>query len=964
VSAERWQRLGRVFEEARHLAGEARSEYVADACRDDEALYREATDLLTASDASGEFLEQPAIERLARSVAADGPSLRAGERLGAYTLDRPIGAGGAGEVWRARDERLARDVAIKVLLPHVSTDADRVRRFIDEARTAGSLNHSNILTVYDVGEHHGVPYLVTEYLEGQSLRQLINGGRVPAEDAVRVAIAIARGLSAAHARGVVHRDLKPENVFLTSQGVVKILDFGLAKLQPGAGTSPEDHVQTMTGLIVGTAGYMAPEQVRGEAVDARADLFAIGVMLYELLAAQHPFKGASAFETLHAVLSVPPKDVGHAGSIPESVWAIAMRLLEKAPGARFQSALDLLWALEHADLSRPVVARGRRERTFQRGWRRAPVLALTGLGIAGLGVLGALPLWRRSAPVSSEVTQFTVALPDAVALASAPAVSPSGRQIAFVGRDVQGARLFVRDLGAREAEPIPGTEGATQPFWSADGTSIGFFARQQLMKVAWRRGAPVAIARAPMARGGAWSRDGIITFAPDIILSGLSRVPAAGGHVEPATVLDAGRGDTSHWRPALLPDGSRFLYHVRSTQDERLGVYLGDSRGPAQPAGDPVFRAPDDVVFASSGGSGDGVLLYVAGGRIEARRFDASRQSVESEAHALGLSAAGGSLFHPPLLSASADVLVFAERPLPGGNRLEALTRDGHRVRTWDNPEAQNWPRVSPDGRRLARQRVDGLRNNPDIWVDDLERGTRVRITTAPEPDIHPVWSPDGRNLAYVSGNLPRRRGDRRLTIAAADGTGVVRSFPCPAAYCEPTDWSPDGRNLLVNVLDETIADVWMISADGRQIVERLLATGAAEEDARFSPNGAWIAYVSQESGRSELSVRSRSNPPSRIVLSGAGGAQPVWRRDGSELYYVDPDGRLQAVSVQWTAAGEPRFGLPARLDLPPVGFGHWGTQYDVSRDGRQFFVLRPNHDPAPRELHVVMGWSALLHER
>ena len=591
----------------------------------------------------------------------------------------------------------------------------------------------------------------------------------------------------------------------------------------------------------------------------------------------------------------------------------------------------------------------------------AAVLAAAAVVAAGAVALFSGGRPRPPAPpVAHRLTQFTVTLPEGIALAGAPSVSPSGRYIAFAGQDSRGTRLFVRDLGAREAVAIPGTEGSAQPFWSADSNSIAFFARQQLMKIAWPDGAPVAVAPALQARGGTWSADGFITFAPDIILSGLNRVPAVGGDVKPATLLEPGRGDTSHWWPTVLPDGIHFLYSVRSVRDERLGVYLGDSRKPS-PANEPIFHAQSDVVFAPMGEPGDGVLLYVAEGRIEARRFLSKQGIVESEAHALGLTAAGSSLYHPPLITASADVLAFSERAIPGGNRLEAVTRSGARVRSWDDPEAQNWPRISPDGRRLARQRVDDGRNNPDLWVDDFARGTRVRITTGPEPDIHPVWSPDGQYLAYVSGNLPGRSGKRLLNIAAADGTGVIRSFPCPAAYCEPTDWSPDGRDLLVNVRDERLADVWTVSADGQNTVDRVLDDEAAESDARFSPNGLWIAYVSRESGRSELSVRPRAGPATRIVLSGGGGAQPVWRRDGSELFYVDPEGWLQRVGVDWNENGQPHFGFPVRLDVPRVGFGHWGTQYDVSPDGSQIFLLRPNNDPAPRELRVVMGWPALL---
>jgi eukaryotic-like serine/threonine-protein kinase len=973
MSTERWQRLEGIFAEARQLSVEAQTEFVARACGADETLRREALSLLAADNAPGEFMAKPALDRLAQSVASDGWSLQPGERIGAYTILRLLGAGGAGEVWRARDERLGREVAIKILLPHFSSDAERLRRFAEEARTAGALNHSNILTVYDVGEHRSTPFLVSECLEGQSLRQRIDAGPVPLGEAVTVTLGVARGLAAAHAGGIVHRDLKPENIFIRSDGGVKILDFGLAKLQSaleGPSTSfraglEREGSRTMTGVIVGTAGYMAPEQVKSEHVDARTDLFALGVMLYEMLGGRHPFRRASTFETFHAVLTVDPPDLVTANEdVPVPLARIVMRLLKKAPDARFQSALDLAWALEQAAGRPSDVASGAAQpsdstpwwRSRKAAWITAPVLTAAVL-IGGWRVLPTAP----REPRGTGLTQFTLTLPAGVFLDSAPVVSPDGQLIAFVGKDAAGSRLFVRALGSREAVVIRGTEGVMQPFWSPDSKSLGFFARGQLMKVAWPGGAPVVLAGAPQARGGTWSPSGVIMFAPDVILAGLSRVSADGGSMAPATLLDVSRGDNSHWWPLFLPDGVHFLYFVRSIDDERRGVYLGHGDRPASHAGSPLLRSNSEVVYAPLPGTRDGALFSVVGGRMEVRRFDGTQLTVAADARTIGFSVGESTLYHPMMLSASADVLAFAESVVPSGNRLESVDRSGQRLRVWNEPEAQNWPRVSPDGHRLARQRVDGLRNNPDIWVEDLQRATKVRVTTAVEPDIQPVWSPDGRHLAYVSGNLPGRPGKRMLSIAAADGTGVVRAFPCPSAYCEPTDWSPDGRVLLVNVRDTRGWDVWTVSAEGSGAVQPLLAEAFPERDARFSPDGRWIAYVSEESGRSELSVRSVSGPPKRIVLSGDGGAQPVWRRDGAELFFVEPRGRLQSVSVHWTGDGAPRFGLPTQLNVPPIGFGHWGTQYDVSPDGNRVYFLRRNEDRPPHEIHVVIGWRALL---
>jgi hypothetical protein len=482
------------------------------------------------------------------------------------------------------------------------------------------------------------------------------------------------------------------------------------------------------------------------------------------------------------------------------------------------------------------------------------------------------------------------------------------------------------------------------------------------MKVAWPGGAPVPLAEGALFPfGGTWSRSGTILFAPDVIMAGLRRVAASGGATEQATRLDVGGGDTSHTWPVFLPDGIHFLYFVRSAHDERRGVYIGrvDDRGSrANPL---LLRSDSNVVYVLLPDGAEGVLLYIVNGRVEARRFDAATLQLAGDARTIvGLSAAGTTLTQPAMLNASTEVLAFAASTIPYGNRIEAVNRQGERLRLWNEPEAQNWPRLSPDGRFLARQRVHELRNTPDIWVEDLERGTNVRVTTAVEPDIRPVWSPDGRHLAYVSGNLPFRSGKRILSVARADGTGVVRTFPCPGEYCEPTDWT--SRGLLVNVLGPLGADVWIVPMEDGATAQPLLAASFTERDARLSRDGRWVAYVSDESGRPEVFVRTVSGSPKRIPISSEGGDQPVWRADGAELFFVDPEGQLQSVSVKWSRDGLPTFGLPARLNVPRIGSGHWGTPYDVSPDGSRIYFLRGNDDPLPHEIHVIVGWRALLH--
>lgn len=449
-------------------------------------------------------------------------------------------------------------------------------------------------------------------------------------------------------------------------------------------------------------------------------------------------------------------------------------------------------------------------------------------------------------------------------------------------------------------------------------------------------------------------------FAPDLILAALDRVDSDGGVVEPATVL--GKVDSGHWWPEFLPDGIHFLYYLRTADDGRRGIHVGRIDVAATLADALLIPTNSNVVSVPRPDAQDGTLLYVVDDRIVARNLDTGRLRVAADARSLDLAAGGATLYQSMMVSASSNILTYAETAIPSGNYLETAPRNGRSVRVWDAPEAQNWPRLSPDGDRLARQRVDRVRGNPDIWVDDLARGTRVRVSTAIEPDIQPVWSPDGRSLAYVSGNLPwRTDGDRVLSIAAADSSGVLRTIKCATDYCEPTDWSGDGHLLPVNVYGARTIEVWTVAVAGDAAAQVLIRETNGGRDARFSPDGSWIAYVTEESGQPEVSVRSLFGPPRRVAISADGGAQPVWRRDGKELLFVNRAGDLYGAPVDWADDGTPTFGLPARVNVPPIGFGHWGTQYNVSSDGGQIYFMRANDASPPRTIHVITDWQALL---
>ena len=921
-------------------------------------VLQDKADALTAnSDGLDGFLETPALVVAAPLLAEDFASLKPGTTVGPYRIVELMARGGMGDVYRASDVRLGRDVAVKVL---TQTDADSrsVHRFIQEARVTASLDHPNIVKVFDVGMFDDKPFLVAELLDGETLGARIKRGALPAHEAAQITGQVAAGLTVAHEAGLVHRDLKPDNIFLTKSGVTKILDFGIAKLAyEGVGT---EGGRTLSGVLLGTAGYLAPEQVRGDDVDARADLFALGAIAFEMVTGRRAFAGEHTIDTLHAIVHDPPPEPDAFGDTPPEFASIVIRLLQKDPEHRFQSAALLRAELEDPALSPGTVATPPRRRW---SWRRSRSAARIGVAVIAAAVLVAAGFVigtrsRVETIADIPLTRFEWTLPPGMTLDSPPVVSPDGRRIAFVAVDDRGPRLMVRGLEELSAQAVPGTEGAKQPFWSASGDAIGFFARGRLMKVGLTGGAPIELADAPDGRGGTWNSDGTIVFAPDLIETALFQVSDRGGTARPATQIDFARRDNAHRWPLFLPDGVRFLYFNRSETPARRGVYVGQV-DPLQPSGNPLLRSESEALFVPADSDGrSGHLLYIADGRLEARPFDANRLIVGEDTKILATPVAGNTPYYAAMFGASRDVLAFVASPVTYGVKLGSVGRSGESLRISEEREVQGWPRLSPDGQWLALQRVGGVEGNPDTWAVHIERGTRVRVTDSPKSDMLAIWSPDSRQMAYVTDP----RGKPTVAIAAADGTGVVRTMPCPGALCETNDWSSDGKELILTVHVPGGTDVWTMPADGTAPARPLLSDAFVEHDARLSPDGDWIAYVSNETGRSEVSVRRRSGDRRRIVISSAGGTQPVWRRDGTELFFVDLAGRLSAVAVRRGAAGEMTFGVPAVLSgVPPIGAGHWNTQYDVSADGSRVYFMDREAPRRPAAISVVLGWRKLL---
>jgi len=920
--------------------------------REQPALVGEADVLAQSSRSLPGFLETAAFVLAAHEMAEETLTLGAGDRVGPYRIGGLLAHGGMGDVYHATDVRLDRDVALKMMTYAGSPDGGRVDRFLQEARVTASLDHPNIVKLFDVGMFEGRPYLVTELVDGETLRARLAGGALDPSEACRLAAQVAQGLVAAHASGLVHRDLKPENIVITRSGAAKIVDFGIAKLAEDP--LSRDGFSTLSGVLLGTAGYLAPEQIAGAALDGRADLFALGSMLFEMLTGERAFARAHVVDTLHAILYEPPPHCLRS-RVPPRLTAIVARLLEKEPSSRFQSAADLAWAIERLDApAGDASPRLPAARLPSRS--RSADLKVVAAALIVLTVLVVMIWWLRPTagptPGSGPLAQFTWTLPEGLSLESAPVVAPDQARLVFVGAEASGRRLFVRDLSSLDAVVIPGTEGARQPFWSPDGQSIGFFAAGKLMKVALRGGAPVALADAPDPRGGTWNAAGIVVFQPLYRDSSLFRVSSAGGSAEPVTQLDESGSDVTHKWPVFLPDGEHFLFQVISLDDSRRGVYLGRLGDPARSAV-LLFRSESGAAYVPLSDGRFGFILSAMSDHVEVRRFDHAALTLQGDARTLRLAAAAGTPRHEPMLGVSRDVLAFSSSHVAWGVHPAAVDLDGSDLRLWPDAELGGWLRLSPDGRQLLRTIVDPLRGNPDIWVEDLARGTRVRVTTSRGFDVSPVWSTDGRRIAFRTGTASKAH----LAVAAADGTGNHAVLPCPREVCEPTDWSPDGRLLAVNAG----TDVWTVSTETGTASMPLLAERFVERDARFSPDGRWIAYVSEESGRPEVSVRSLSGAPNRLVVSSGGGDQPVWRRDGRELFYVRPDGRLQSVSMRADATSNLVVGVPRPLNVPPLADRHWGTVYDVSPDGTRVFLPRPDPRPAPREVRIVLNWIDLL---
>jgi eukaryotic-like serine/threonine-protein kinase len=872
-------------------------------------------------------------------------TLATGSRLGPYEILSPLGAGGMGEVYRAKDTRLERSVAIKVLPELLAQNSDLRARFEREAKAVSSLNHPHICVLHDVGHQDGTDYLVMELVEGETLLDRLKKGPLPLDQTLRYGIQIADALDRAHRQGVIHRDLKPGNVMLTKAGS-KLMDFGLAKRAlagdgGGGGVSAlptQEKPLTEAGSVLGTYQYMSPEQLEGKDADARADIWALGCVLYEMATGKRAFEGKSQASLISAILKDEPVPIAKLQPMtPPALDRLVKVCLAKDPDDRLQTAHDVMQELKWIAEGGPA-ASGTAALRHTREWWLVAALGVALIGIAAL-------LLRTTQPM--QVVRFDVPAPEGSELQLYLAVSPDGTRLAFTARGEDGLdRLYLRSLESGKSEPIGGTEDALQPFWSPDGRSVGFFAQGKLKRVEIGAGGPQVICSVTELRGATWSRDGTILFGITAA-SGLWRVPATGGVPEPVSSPDAAQGEMSHRWPSFLSDGQRFLYVVLKAGGTSIRVGSLDGEKPR--------RLIDGVSAPSYASSGH--LLFVRDGALRAQAFDASRNRLTGEevtvAEPVQLDP---NMWGGAAVSAGGAVLAYRSGAI-GMTQLTWLDREGREQGSVGSPVDYSAPVLSPDGRTV----VSPVRGAKQLALLDVATGAFVPFTFKTESVAAPRWSPDGRSIAYSS----NRNGAFDIFLAPASG-GSAEERLVVGGSIYANDFSPDGRLLIYESMDpKTQSDLSVIPLEGERKPKAFLRTEAMEFHASFSPNGRWVAYTSNATGRAEVYVRAFPSGEGPWQVSSEGGDQARWRRNGSELFYMSLDRRMMGVAVNGEGAAfkasPPRALFRARTRAP--GNQAFRGAYSVSADGQRFLITKLVEDPAKATITVVVNWASKLQQ-
>ncbi len=879
-------------------------------------------------------------------------ALAKGARLGPYEIVDALGAGGMGEVYRARDTRLDRTVAIKVLPEHLAASTELRQRLEREARAVSSLSHPNICALYDLGRDQNIDFLVMEYLEGASLADRLAKGPLPTDELLRIAVQIADALDKAHRAGIVHRDLKPGNIMLTRDGA-KLLDFGLAKADGALGggdlnASPTvSHPLTAAGTILGTYQYMAPEQLEGKEVDARTDIFALGAVLYEMATGRRAFQGGSQASLIGAIMHERPQPASSIQPMtPPALDRVISTCLAKDPDERWQTAhdvkLQLEWIAEGGSvvgLPAPVAARRKsRERL---AWA---VAALAAVAAVALGVGFAM-----RAPAEPRQFRFEIAAQEGMALVDSPRISPDGRLIAFRATDASGkTAIWLRSLDSLEARPLAGTDNAQEgrPIWSPDSRHIAFFTGGKLKKVSVEGGPAQTICDAPTGADGSWSTAGQILYdggGGDPI-----RAVAAGGGSprDVITVTSSGDGVNTVGWPEFLPDGERFVY-LEAGSGGGLRLMLGALDG----------TAPATLVESDSRAQyvEPGYLLYVRESTLVAQPFDAGTGKLAGDPRPLADKVDASSVGQADF-SASRDGILIYRSLTTEVRQLLWRDRAGRELGTVGEADWFGAPSVSAQETLLAVDNYDEQSDQRDVWIYDLERGSKSRLTFDPGLDINPLWSPDRARIAFSS----NRSGSFDLYLKDASGAGEEQRLLAAGEDLQPCDWSRDGRHIaFMRRAANTSWDIWALPMDGSGEAFPLVQTPYSDSRPKFSPDGRWFAYESDESGRAEIYVRQFPGPGGRWQVSTAGGSEPVWSADGREIFYLDAGEKLVAVAVRtadaFTAA------LPEVLFEPRLFQRVQRNRYVVAETGDRFLILSPLESQTIPPMTVVLNWDATL---
>ena len=977
MSAPSWADLEALFHEALARRPAERAALLAERCTGRPDLQAEVDAMLRAHDGAASALEVPPV--------APQPRLKAGVRLGPYEVLAALGAGGMGEVYRARDTKLGRDVAIKVLPTIFTSDRERLARFEREARMLAALNHPHIGAIYGFEESHGLRALVLELVEGPTLADRIarragplgpagapgpKGPGLHVDEALGIATQIADALEAAHDKGIIHRDLKPANIKITPAGVVKVLDFGLAKIYAGDGAGPDlSQSPTVTaggtrdGMILGTAAYMSPEQARAQAVDKRSDIWAFGCVLYEMLTGRTAFGGETISDTIAAILDRQVNWGALPETTPSSIRRLLQRCLEKDPKRRLHDIADARIELdealttpspETAPVASPTIVRP----TSQS--RRIAAFATVALVAASLA---AIAVWLATRPILPlpRVSRFTITPSSEAALTISGtdrdlAITPDGTRIVYVGAN--GSALFVRALDQIEATRLTGLGAPHGPFLSPDGQWIGFTdGTTALKKVPLNGGPAVTLARidGPGALGATWGPGDTVVFATNNTATGLQQIPAAGGEPTVLTRPNRAGGEADHLWPEFLPDGEAVLFTITPTIGtlDAASVAILDLRTGIQTV---LIRGGSHAHYMRSGH-----LVYGAAGTLRAIPFDLANRAVIGPAVPVVREVVTTPTGTPDAVVANDGTLVYVPvGAAADGRTLVWVDRQGREEPITAPPRAYAYPRLAPDGTRLALTITD-QEGDVDIWLWDLVRAMLTRVTFDPGVDTYPVWTPDSRRLLFSSD----RAGARSLFGQAADGTGAIERLTESRNIQNPTAISPDSARLVFTEnVPGTGEDVMTLPLSGNRRAAPLIQTPFVERNAEVSPDGHWLAYQANDSGQFEIYVRPFPDVTTgRWQVSTGGGTRPLWARNGQELFYLAPTGALMRVGVERgnTWAATPPVTLLEGRYYAGAGGLIVGRTYDVSPDGRRFLMIKPgggtDSTAAPTGLVVVQNW-------